>query len=611
MEVRGRAELAQYLLMRAVSLAEEATTLPPLGAELTGSYRHLVQTSAVWRRLKKSGDPWLHRYQEALDEMLAKDAADRQHPKIRLTAWRVLKAFERGEKTLIFCVYIKTAEALRDELDRHIKELLAYKRKELFQDAQQFANFRKRFFDRHESLYAFILDQPLLGGLESNRVGIPEPIRLEEPHLRAVATVLADRGEDHVRPDRRLLLAAVEHVAVRAWSASPQGEAWLARSFDAWPELRQAIADESWLDGRRGLMPLTRAASDTDDEVPELETDRDEEESGAAALARASEKPNRETAAWVQTLRQKVVGELLQPYFQRGLFSQESVSLPILPRFHAGMLRQLKPQARVLAAQVFRRMLMADEFLIRYLAGVDKEVSEKWVDFLARRYEEKLAGQEESLRDRVTAYLETLLRVQDNPAVLAGYLDAGKNKNAVQLVQGSTPHRDRYFLGFNTPYRPEILIATQVGQEGIDLHRECRHVIHHDLWWNPAVVEQRTGRVDRIGSKVERERRANGGAQSATLDVAVPYLGATYDERVFEEVHRRAELFEVTMGGDVHVDGRGIDLDLNPESRKEEGIDAEGEELGTPGQTHGIALPRTMVERLRIDLAVWKPPAAE
>src|SRR4029077_590752 len=113
-------------------------------------------------------------------------------------------------------------------------------------------------------------------------------------------------------------------------------------------------------------------------------------------------------------------------------------------------------------------------------------------------------------------------------------------------------------------------IATQVGQEGIDLHRECRHVIHHDLWWNPGVVEQRTGRLDRIGSKVERERSANEGPKAATLDVAVPYLAATYDERVFEEVHRRAELFEVTMGGDVHVDGKGVDLDLDPESRKTE-----------------------------------------
>jgi hypothetical protein len=607
MEIPRRAELAQYLLMRAVSLADGEKKLPPLGAEMTGSYRHLVQTSAVWKRLGKSANFWLNRYQEVLDGILATDTADRRHPKILLTTARVLKAFNQGQKTLIFCVYVKTAEALRDELRRQIDELLAWKRKDLFEDAQQFKNFHNRFFNRREPLYNFILDQPLLGEWKEGSVGIPETLRLEEPHLRTVASILVDHGEEPRagKPDRRLLLAAVEHVAVRAWPEIAEGEEWLGRSFETWPALRQEMAEEAWLQGRRALMPSTRTVAETEDDAPEAEIDL-EEESPLPAGKQGKEEREHQVAAWMQTLREKAIGELLTPYFRLDLFNHEPHSLPLLVRFHAGVLRKLNPDARILAGQVFRRMLMAEEFLFRYLAGVEKENSEKWVHFLARSYEETLPGQGESLRDRVTAYLETLLRVQNNPLLLQGYRDAGKNKHAVQLVQGSTHNRDRYFLGFNTPYRPEILIATQVGQEGIDLHRECRHVIHHDLWWNPGVVEQRTGRVDRIGSKVERERSANDGPEAATLDVAVPYLAATYDERVFEEVHRRAELFEVTMGGDVHIDGKVVELD--PEGRKAEGIDAEGEELGTPGETTGIALPSDMVDKLRINLAVWKPP---
>ena len=46
-------------------------------------------------------------------------------------------------------------------------------------------------------------------------------------------------------------------------------------------------------------------------------------------------------------------------------------------------------------------------------------------------------------------------------------------------------------MGFNTPLVPEVLIVTTVGQEGIDLHRECCHVIHHDLPWNPATLSRR------------------------------------------------------------------------------------------------------------------------
>ena len=178
------------------------------------------------------------------------------------------------------------------------------------------------------------------------------------------------------------------------------------------------------------------------------------------------------------------------------------------PRTHGDLMAQLDVTTRAAAGGVFRRILMAEEFVLRYLVDVPREQAEQWADYLADRYTKPLDGHLESLRDRVTAYLETLARAGQNESLLAGYHAAAENLNVVQLVKGDTANRDHFFLGFNTPYRPEVLISTSVGQEGIDLHRECRHIIHHDLCWNPATIEQRTGRVDRIGSKVERERPA-------------------------------------------------------------------------------------------------------
>ena len=64
--------------------------------------------------------------------------------------------------------------------------------------------------------------------------------------------------------------------------------------------------------------------------------------------------------------------------------------------------------------------------------------------------------------------------------------------------------------------------------EGVDLHLECRHVIHHDLDWNPSVLEQRTGRVDRLGSKGE--------VTGLPIDVYEPFLEATQDEKQFRVV---------------------------------------------------------------------------
>src|SRR5262249_49675573 len=119
---------------------------------------------------------------------------------------------------------------------------------------------------------------------------------------------------------------------------------------------------------------------------------------------------------------------------------------------------------------------------------------------------------------------------------------------SVVLVTGSSKvDRDAVFSGFNTPLLPDILVCTQVGQEGIDLHRHCRHVVHYDLGWNPAAIEQRTGRTDRIGSKAARERsivqKSNGELSEDRLpglDIAMPYLAGTYDERMFERLRTRA-----------------------------------------------------------------------
>jgi hypothetical protein len=87
----------------------------------------------------------------------------------------------------------------------------------------------------------------------------------------------------------------------------------------------------------------------------------------------------------------------------------------------------------------------------------------------------------------------------------------------------------------------------------------------------------------------------------------VPYLAATYDERMFEELHKRAEFFEVTMGGDLRVDGRFSDEERlrNARSRKKLGIGTDEEDVGEETETKTIDLPPGMVERLRIDLSVW------
>ena len=48
-----------------------------------------------------------------------------------------------------------------------------------------------------------------------------------------------------------------------------------------------------------------------------------------------------------------------------------------------------------------------------------------------------------------------------------------------------------------------ILFSTEVGGEGIDL-QFCRLLVNYDLPWNPMRIEQRIGRIDRIGQKSKK-----------------------------------------------------------------------------------------------------------
>jgi len=46
-----------------------------------------------------------------------------------------------------------------------------------------------------------------------------------------------------------------------------------------------------------------------------------------------------------------------------------------------------------------------------------------------------------------------------------------------------------------------ILLATDAASEGIDLQNHCNYMIHVEIPWNPNVLEQRNGRIDRHGQK--------------------------------------------------------------------------------------------------------------
>ena len=82
--------------------------------------------------------------------------------------------------------------------------------------------------------------------------------------------------------------------------------------------------------------------------------------------------------------------------------------------------------------------------------------------------------------------------------------------------------------------RAQVMVATEAGGEGINL-QFCHHIINFDLPWNPMRVEQRIGRVHRLGQ---------------TEDVRIYNLTTrgTIEEHILNLLHEKINMFEMVIG---------------------------------------------------------------
>ena len=88
---------------------------------------------------------------------------------------------------------------------------------------------------------------------------------------------------------------------------------------------------------------------------------------------------------------------------------------------------------------------------------------------------------------------------------------------------------------FEHPSGPNILLSSEVAAEGVDLQFSSL-VVNYDLPWNPAKIEQRIGRIDRIGQE-----------ESQILIWNLVYED-TVDDRVYVRLLERLTTFRQALG---------------------------------------------------------------
>lgn len=124
--------------------------------------------------------------------------------------------------------------------------------------------------------------------------------------------------------------------------------------------------------------------------------------------------------------------------------------------------------------------------------------------------------------------------------------------------------KDDVIRAFRRPDGPQILLSSEVGGEGIDL-QFCWVLINYDLPWNPMRVEQRIGRLDRIGQEADK------------ILIWNLFYEETIDSRIYRRLYAKLDLCRQSLGDFEAILGdqiRSLTSDLlrghlNPEQQEE------------------------------------------
>ncbi len=141
---------------------------------------------------------------------------------------------------------------------------------------------------------------------------------------------------------------------------------------------------------------------------------------------------------------------------------------------------------------------------------------------------------------------------------------AEKNIVSRVLVGGMKESKQDIIDQFRTDSSIKILLSSEVASEGVDL-QFCSMIVNYDLPWNPMKIEQRIGRLDRIGQESETIIIWNLGYENSI------------DQRIYERLFDRLEIFERALGGMEAILGEKIKEltdnlikhDLSPEQQEQ------------------------------------------
>jgi len=174
----------------------------------------------------------------------------------------------------------------------------------------------------------------------------------------------------------------------------------------------------------------------------------------------------------------------------------------------------------------------------------------------------RLAGVITELREQGHAHILLFTQFRDTQNWLSEHLKrAGHYVTELYGQDGHLGDRGRRLEEFRQ--QPDgLLLCTETASESLNL-QFCSAVVNYDIPWNPMTLEQRAGRIDRIGQ------------ERPVVDVVNLFYEGTAEHDAYEAVARRFESIRANVGEYPPIIAAGIQRIIRDESNP----DAELERL--------------------------------
>ena len=223
---------------------------------------------------------------------------------------------------------------------------------------------------------------------------------------------------------------------------------------------------------------------------------------------------------------------------KKRLFSSPMAFATTLAKHRETLLRGRKPSAAVMDDRILRKAIVrteeeysdddkAEEAALEAVEAASElavaltEAQRAMLDRLtdwAERHKNRVDAKAKAILSWLDKHLKTDGRWNEKRVILFTEYRAthvwlhqiltanGYGGDGLQILHGGMLPKEREDIKAAFQAHPNvspvrILLATDAASEGIDLQNHCNYLIHIEIPWNPNVMEQRNGRIDRHGQK--------------------------------------------------------------------------------------------------------------